>query len=69
MAPTKLNYKPMLIETLQDNTNIQNGKELSNLAKNLQAMINCTLEMEQFIKDKYLFSQEKIRDCLQTNTV
>ena len=43
--------------------------EIFELAKQLEATIDSNIDMEEFIKAKYLFSDEKIKDCLATNTV
>ena len=39
------------------------------MAQSLEATIDSNLDMEEFIKAKFLFSEEKIKDCLSTNTV
>lgn len=39
------------------------------MIKTLQATIESNIDMWKFINDKYNFSDEKIRDCLSTNTV
>ena len=43
--------------------------DIFELAKQLEATIESNIDMEEFIKAKYLFSDEKIKDCLATNTV
>lgn len=58
----------METETIQDMGSFK-STELSELTKYLEAAIESNSDMEQFIKAKYLFSEEKIKDCLATNTV
>ena len=68
--PTKYQYKPYEAEKLNDLSNvIHDPSELSELTKQLEANIESNIDMEEFIKAKYLFSDEKIADCLKTNTV
>ena len=68
VAATRLDFKPMQNEHIGDMSNFK-STEVSELTKYLEATIVSTDEMEQFIKAKFLFSEEKIRDCLSTNTV
>ena len=68
--PVKCNFQPL--ETEKETAEGQEKKEKHNIftmAQSLEATIDSNLDMEEFIKAKFLFSAEKIQDCLSTNTV
>ena len=71
-APQKMSFKPLDVESNtagDDDPDSRRNNKNSDLAKTLEATIESNIDMEELIKAKFLFSDEKIKDCLSSNTV
>jgi len=69
--PVKLPFKPYEIDekNKSESQETKVREDPLKMIKTLQATIESNIDMWKFINDKYNFSDEKIRDCLSTNTV
>lgn len=70
--PSRINYVPIEPEEVGVYTNIQQdaeGTQGTDFTQLLEAVIDSNADMETLIKDKFLFSQEKIQGFLDTNPV
>ena len=70
--PSRINYVPIEPEEVGVYTNIQQdaeGTQGTDFTQLLEAVIDSNTDMETLIKDKFLFSQEKIQGFLDTNPV